>query len=654
MKTGNKYLWLGLILVITMIAYLPVLQNNSFVWDDEGYITNNPLVLSFDLKGIFSANVMGNYHPVTVFVLALEHLVFGMNAEAYHIFHLLLHLVNILLVYLVINKLSRRTEVALVTALLFGIHPLHVESVAWLSGLKDLLFTGFFLGSWFCYLKYLENSQRKFYFLTLLLFLLSLLSKPVAVTLPVVLLLSDFYLSRRLVAGVWLEKLPFFMLSIVFGILAMATQKSSGNLPGLDFNVFQQLTLAAYGFVNYLIKLVLPFQLSAFYPYPFGHNDPFPVLWYVYPLLLVVLAVLVIYSLKKSKLVFFTAAFFFVNVALVLQWLPVGKAIMADRYSYLPSLAVFFLAAEGLYLLWHRKLKWLVIIITTLYPLYFILYTFHRSEVWKNEISLWNDVVSKFENVPLAYLNRGIAYARLNVYDLAISDLNKAIQLDSDNSKANKNMAKAYFNRGNLYLDKRQVGKALDDFTKSLEINPQNPKAFYNRGNVYAELGESANAVADYTRAIELNPEDARPYINRGMVYGGMKEYEKALMDFDKAELIQPNNPDTHFNRGLVYMNHGEYDKSIPAFSKAIELNPEDAEAWFNRGYLLITMKRYKEAAEDFSKLVGLNPADPRGFYYRGLALYYSSEEKSARNDLNHAAALGYQPAKDFLKVLPD
>lgn len=652
MKTGNKYFWLGLILGITLIAYLPVLQNNSFVWDDEGYITNNPYVLNFDLKGILSANVMGNYHPVTVLVLALEHLVFGMNAEAYHIFHLLLHLINVLLVYIVINKLSRRPEVALVTALLFGIHPLHVESVAWLSGLKDLLFTGFFLGSWFCYLKYLDNSQKKFYFLTLLLFLLSLLSKPVAVTLPVVLLLTDFYRCRRLFAGVWLEKLPFFMLSIVFGILAVATQKSSGNLPGLDFNVFQQLTLAAYGFVNYLIKLVLPFQLSAFYPYPFGHNDPFPVLWYVYPLLLVVLAVLVIYSLKKSKLVFFTAAFFAVNVALVLQWLPVGKAIMADRYSYLPSLAFFFLAAEGLFLLWQKNKKWMVIPVVGFFTFLFSFLTFQRSEVWESEISLWNDVLSKYEKVPLAYLNRGIAWAKAKNMDKAIEDIGKAIQLDTDYSKANKNLAKAYYNRGNMYMNRRELDKALDDFNKSVEMSPDNPRAWFNRGNVYSEMEEYKKALADYTKAIELDPKEAKPYINRGLVYGNLKEYDKALKDFEKADQISPNNPETHFNRGLLYMNIGEYEKSIPAFSRSLELNTGDAEAYFNRGYMLVTLKRYKEATEDFSKLISLNPTDPRGYYYRGLASFYSADKIRAEEDMTRSAGMGYPPAKEFLRVL--
>jgi tetratricopeptide (TPR) repeat protein len=404
--------------------------------------------------------------------------------------------------------------------------------------------------------------------------------------------------------------------------------------------------------VNYLVKLVFPFNLSAFYPYPIGNNDTFPVLWYAFPLLLFALGILVLYSLRKTKLIFFSTAFFVVTIALVLQWLPVGKAIMADRYSYLPSLALFFLAADGLYILWKKNLKWMVIPIIGFFTVLFSFFTYQRSEVWESEIALWNDVLTKHENVQLAYLNRGIAWARMNNFDKAIGDLSKAIQIDFDYSKDGKKTARAYFNRGNLYLDKQEWDKALHDFTKSVELNPQNSKVYYNRGNVWSELGETEKALADYSKAIELDPEDHNPYINRALAYGIQNEYDKALKDFDRADQLRPNNPETHFNRGLLFMNRGEYDKSIQAFSRTIELNPRDAEAYFNRGYILITLKKYKEATTDFSKLISLEPADPRGYYYRGLACYYSADRKQAEADMARAAGMGYQPAMDFLKVL--
>jgi tetratricopeptide (TPR) repeat protein len=655
MRTDNKYLLLGIILLITLISYWPVLQNQSFVWDDEGYITNNPVVQSFQLKEIFTANVMGNYHPVTVLVMAVEYFFFGMKATGYHIINLLLHLLNVLLVFYLVVQLSRKTEVALVAALLFGIHPMHVESVAWISGLKDLLYTAFFLGSWIVYLKFLTSTKRKCYFLSLLLFLLSLLSKPMAVTLPVALLLTDFFLCRKMNRSVWLEKVPFFLLSLLFGFLAISTQKSSGNLSLLDFTVPQQWTFASFGFVSYLVKLFFPVKLCAFYPYPVNHPDAFPVIWYGYLAIVIALIILVFYSLRITKTIFFGFGIFAVTLFLVLQWLPVGKAIMADRYSYLPSLAIFFLAAEGFYLLWQKNFKWIAIPILGFFTFLFSLFTFQRSEVWKSEITLWNDVLSKYENVPLAYLNRGIAFAKANEMDKAIEDIGKAIQLDTNYPKAyNNNFAKAYYNRGNMYLNAGKSDMALKDFDKCIELNPGYVQAYFNRGNIHSDNAEYDKALADYSKAIELDPQEAKPYINRGFVYGMIKEYEKALKDFEKADKINPGNPETHFNRGIVYVNMGEYEKAVEAYTESLALNPNDAEAFFNRGYILIMLKKYKEAITDFTKVIELHPDDPRGFYYRGLAEYYSADQQSAVNDLKKASGLGYKPAEDFLRILSE
>jgi protein O-mannosyl-transferase len=652
MRTDRSVWILGLVLLTTLISYWPVLHNGSFVWDDEGYITNNPLVQSFQFKEIWSANVMGNFHPLTVLVLAIEYFFFGMNATCYHIFHLLLHLLNVLLVYTLVVQLSRKKDAALVAALLFGIHPMHVESVAWLSELKDLLYAAFFIGSWILYLKYLDDSKRKRYFIALFLFLLSLLSKPAAVVLPVILLLTDFYQGRKLTKSIWIEKIPFFILSFIFGILTLSTQKTSGNLPGLDFTVLQQLTLACFGFISYLVKILFPFQLSAFYPYPVSNQGAFSVFWYVYPVILFTAAICVFYSLRKTKLIFFATVFFTITLFLVLQWMPVGKAIMADRYSYIPSIAVFFLAGEGFHHLWTKKLKWLSILILIVFMLFFSVKTFSRCSVWKNEITLWDDVLSHFNNVPLAWLNRGIAYAKINELDKAIDDISKAIQLDSDYSKADRNLAKAYYNRGNMYMNNRELNKAVYDFGKSIEINPENPRVYYNRGNVFSDLQEYEKALTDYSKAIELDPSDAKPYINRGMVYGSLKQFDKALNDFEKAEKVSPNSEETLFNRGLLYMNMGNYENAIQTFSKFLQLNPQDGEALYHRGYLLFLVKKYPEAIVDFSEVIQMNPDDPRCLFYRGLARYYSSEQQAAEQDLKQAAEMGYSPAQDFIRAL--
>ena len=253
---------LFIIVLISFIVYLPVLQNGFVNLDDDKYIQNNPMLAAFNLNEIFSRFVEGNYHPFTMLIYSVEYQFFGLNAEGYHAVNLLLHLLNVILVFYVVLYLSNKTEVALVASLLFGIHPLHVESVAWASELKDLLYTFFFLSGWICYLRYLKESKTKLYIYCLLLFLLSLMSKAMAVSLPVVLLLTDYFKGRKLNAKVWLEKIPFFTLSILCGVVAIFAQKSMGAIQDLDvFPLFQRMVFACYSFITYLFKLFIPVDL---------------------------------------------------------------------------------------------------------------------------------------------------------------------------------------------------------------------------------------------------------------------------------------------------------------------------------------------------------------------------------------------------------
>jgi tetratricopeptide (TPR) repeat protein len=613
----QNYLLLGLILVITVGSYWPVFHN-GFVWDDEGYILNNQLIKALDLKSIFSGYVMGNYHPLTILALAVEYRVFGLNATGYHAVNLLFHLLNVVLVFLIASHISRNNLVALITALLFGIHPLHVESVAWATGLKDLLYSFFFLLSWFCYLKYFSERHKRFYVFAFVSFLLSLLSKAMAVSLPLILLLSDYLYGRKMNKTAWLEKVPFFLLSVVFGIIAIIAQKSSGSIPDVTFPFFRRIIFASYGYITYLIKLVFPVHLSAFYPYQVGNTDPVPFMYYAYPVLCIALAAIAFISLRFSRKIFFGLGFFTLTVFLVLQLLPVGRAIMADRYSYIPSIGILFLAGEGFEMIRRKNLNLVAVLLISAFVIFFSVSSYARCGIWKNDITLWNDVINQYEKVPSAYLNRGIAYARENNYDKAIEDISKAIQLDMNNTNAFNNGAKAYYNRGNMYASERKFDMALKDFDKCIELNPKYKQAYFNRGNIYSDRQEYGQAMADFSKAIELDPGEAKPYLNRGFIYGIRKEYVKALDDFDRA----------------------------------ISLDPGNADAFFNKGYVLILMANYSEAIRNLTQSVRIRPNDPAALFYRGQAAYYSGNREAALADLRQAAGWGYKPAEELMKAI--
>src|SRR5260221_4849122 len=497
-KKTSTLLWIiPFILLITLLVYIPSFKG-AFVWDDNNYIQNNPLITSIDLKVLFSNYVMGNYHPLTMLGYAIEYQFFGLNATGYHVINLLLHLVNVLLVFYTVFYLSNKTIVALIASLLFGIHPMHVESVAWTSELKDLLYSFFFLASYIFYLKYVKEQNKNFYSFSLLLFLCSLLSKGMAVSLPVVLLLTDYFKGRKITRQTIIEKLPFFLLAIIFGIVAVLAQKSSSSIQEItSFTFFQRIVFASYGFITYLFKLVLPFNLSAFYPYPIKTGESLPAYYYFFPLLLLILVVLAIYSFRFSKKIFYSIGFFTATVFLVLQLLPVGDAVMADRYSYIPSIGLFYLAGEGFYWLWNRNSKMFSVILATAFTIFFSIGTYARCRVSENGLSLWSDVIDKHPKVAVAYNNRGGTLLNEKKYEEAISDFSKAIELRPD-------FYDAYNNRGILLADMQRNEEALKDYNKAIEFGPNHAQVYSNRGLLLMKFNKYKEALADFNKAIEL------------------------------------------------------------------------------------------------------------------------------------------------------
>ena len=439
-KTGKSNQWiyysLGVILLISFVIYLPVFNNKLLAWDDDLYIKNNPLIYSMNLKEIFSQYVMGNYHPLTILTFAIEYQFFGLNETGYHAVSLLLHLLNVVLVFYSINLLVNKPTVALVASLLFGIHPLHVESVAWAAELKDLLYTFFFLASYIVYLKYLTSEQKKLYVFSLLLFCLSLLSKAMAASLPVVLLLTDYFKGRKINAKALLEKVPFVLLSIGFGVVAIWAQKSSGATEVVNFGLLERIVFACYGFSTYIVQLFFPLHLSAYYPYPIKSTESVPAHYYLYPALFIVMMIALFYSLRSTKKFFFGVGFFAITIFLVLQLLPVGGAIMADRYSYIPSIGIFYLAGEGFNLLLNKKLRVPAFALLAIITVLFSVRTYTRSTIWKDDLTLWNDVISQDQTVPIAYNNRGLIYLNQGKNDTALRDFNKAIDLKPDYATA--------------------------------------------------------------------------------------------------------------------------------------------------------------------------------------------------------------------------
>lgn len=593
-KNEKKYQWvIPSILIITGLAFLPVLSAGFITLDDNEYVTNNPyLKNASDLKLLLTTPLQGNYHPLTMLSLWVNYLLSGENALSYHLFNLIFHLINCFLVFRLVMLLSRnKTIIAFTTAILFGIHPMHVESVAWVSERKDVLYGLFFLAGLISYLKYVDTNSRKQYLLTILFLVLSLLSKPAAVIFPAALLCIDFFRSRKLTSKLILEKTPFFVLAAAMGILTFVAQKEAGATGAVEFGIANRILFGFYGIMMYIVKLFLPFNLSAFYSFP-AVNQSLPVEYYIGPLFFVALAVLFFYTRRNYRVISFGILFYLINLLLVLQFIPVGSAVMSERYTYIPYIGLFYIAgwlidryASGNI----SKANYIIVPVTLL----FTVLTFRQASVWHDSSTFWDHAI-KVAPSAKAYANRAMMLRDEKKYDLAIDYYNKALQMNIVDYES-------YGNRGNVYLSLNKPELAFQDYRKALSLKPGYHPALDNMGVQFAMLGQFDSAMKYSTLAINAKPDYKPAYSNRALTLMELKRYEEAIKDWEKFLQYEPGAMDIYNLIGTCYQQTGKYEESVAAITKAINAIP-DATFYLNRAVSLNALKKTDAARQDALK----------------------------------------------------
>jgi protein O-mannosyl-transferase len=641
MRSKEFYLIPFFILVLTFLAYLPSLKNQFTNWDDPLYVLNNSMIRNFSIENIgriFSEYCVGNYHPLTMLSLSFDYAIGNLGPESYHRTNLILHLANTFLVFIFIYLLFQKMGMATIVSVLFGVHTIHVESVAWVSERKDVLYTFFFLFSLILYLRYVKEDKAKFYWFSLILFFLSILSKGMAVSFTISLIAIDFFLGRRLIdKKVMLEKIPFLILSIIFGIVAIIAQNLDPKVEDVSHhNIIFRIIFACYGFVNYMIKLILPIDLSTFYPYPDQHDLPF-VFW-LCPFIALGITGLIVYSLKKRKDIFFGFTFFLINVFLVLQLLPVGRAIMADRYTYIPSIG-FFIMVAGTYKLLIQKntaLKPILIGVLAAYTIFLSTLTYKHSKVWRDSLTLWTYTIKDHPS-DIAYYNLGDAYDNLGKYQTAIENYNKAIAL-------NPLYAMAYNNRGVAQIGFKKYDASMLDFSKAISIDPNCAGAYYNRGNLWSNFNKMEKAIADFTKALTIDTSYADAYVHRANTWNHLNKPEKAVADYDKALSLDPFHPEVLNNRGLSKRILRDDTGAMLDFNKAISIDPANADAYYNRGNVWIDLSDPEKALSDFNKVLSVVPSHSGAFagalISRGLIKRRLKDYEGAMKDFDKAISI--------------
>lgn len=526
--------------LITAVCLWPALKNGFVNWDDEYYVVSNALLRGPQWIGIFTRPVVSNYHPLTVLSLAANYAISGTEPWSYVLFNLLLHLANTVLVFWFAYLLSdKKRWVALFTALLFGIHPMHVESVVWISEIKDVLYTLFFLLSLIAYWKYLETNRSTEYWACFLLFACSLLSKPAAIVLPLVLLLLDYWKERPFTRRVVLEKIPFFLVSGLFAVITLKLQSVTA-MTSLDLYPFWvRLFFASYAIIVYLAWFFVPHPLSAFHPFPIpGHLG-----WTIYlsPIFLLAL-IFLIWHFRKNRLVVFGLLFFLINILLVLQLVPIGFTIVSERYTYVPYIGLAFLVT--MIVTRNVSAKRFIPAATGAVVVFsaFGFLSFKRTEVWKDSDSLWTDVINRYPNASLPRADRAqFNYSRAITmeptqaepfFQRVIDDCTVVINHEADNAKAKeKDDRSMYYMRGVAFSSLKQYENALADFNACLSINRDDNEALYQRGTLLVNhYKKYAEALADFDRAIQINPQ-GRYYLNRSICHYKLGELANAVAD---------------------------------------------------------------------------------------------------------------------------
>ncbi|MBX2972734.1 MAG: glycosyltransferase family 39 protein [Flavobacteriales bacterium] len=530
------------LLVLALMVYGGAARNGLLNWDDNFYITENPHLrdLSWNgLRNIFGAYLVGNYHPLTLLSYALEYAFAGrVDPALMHTTNIVLHAINGVLVFLLGKRLLNDHWGGVLVALLFALHPMHVESVAWIAERKDLLYTFFLLLSLLCYMRFMRERRGGMYALSLLLFTCSLLSKSAAAAMAPLLFVIDQLQGRSVTLRSALEKLPFFGLAVIFGIVALSSQSVAMEESfAPHFSWSQRPLIALYALAFYTVRFFVPYGQSAMHPYPLDPGDPIaPLVGPAIGVALVMGGALLLAWRNRAywPLVCGGLLFYVITLAMVLQLFPVGRAIVAERYTYVPYIGLSLIVVKLSLDLWrgakgtsHRIALLPALLLVAALPVHAGL-TIHRIAVWKDSYSLFTDILGRYPDDDLTYYNRGLTSFHDGDMKGAIKDYDACVLHRPDR-------ASCYFNRGLAYKELGNMDAVIRDMGLALEHGPGNANAYRNRGNAKAMAQDYEGSIADFTRALHYTPGDTDLLVNRGLSHFLSRSVEQACADWDRA-----------------------------------------------------------------------------------------------------------------------
>lgn len=665
-------LLISMLLILAILVAYGQARNIDFVgYDDELYITENLNVQEgLTVKGLnwaFTTFYSANWHPLTWLSHMIDCELYGLNPMGHHWTNLILHMANTILLFLVLKLMTGTIWRSAFVAALFALHPLHVESVAWVSERKDVLSTFFGLLMIGAYYHYVKTPDVKYYLMVMVLFSLGLMAKPMLVTFPFVLLLLDYWplkrfqfkndLSVHSAGGAFtafqgffrliLEKIPLFIPVVISCVLTFLAQKSGGavkTLAGLSLKL--RITNALVSYVSYILKTIWPSNLSIFYPHP-GSGLP---AWRISGAVLVIVVAifLSIRSLKKYPYIMVGMFWYLVTLIPVIGLVQVGNQAMADRYTYIPLIGFFIIVVWGisdLSLKWRYK-KIFLGILTVIILLVMVVCTSYQLSYWKNGITLFEHAIEATENNYKAQNNLGTAYASVDI-DKAIFHYKEALKIKPD-------YVTSLYNLGTAILKKGNYDEAALYFTKALKIDPRRAGARLNLANVLSEQGRYDEAISHYNEIMKADSNNTDARMNLANMLFIQGKYDEAVSHYNEIIKTDSENADVHCNLAYVLSAKGKLDEAVLHYNEAITIQPKHEKAHYNLGNIMLKQGRLKKAFAHFAEVIKIKPDYVQAYNKIGLILLKQRKFNKARVFFSKALQINpnYSEARNNLEML--
>ncbi len=578
--------------LVVFLVFSPALRNNFIHYDDADYVTDNPHVKAgLTVAGVawaFTTGHAANWHPLTWISHMADCELYGLKPWGHHLTNILLHSLSTVLLFLALRRMTGANWRSLIVALVFGLHPLRVESVAWLAERKDVLSTFFWMLTMLAYLRYVRESKARspkskvFYGLALLCFACGLMSKPMLVTLPFVLLLLDWWPLQRICdlqgektarpgsispGRAALEKLPFLALAMGSSVVTFLVQQR-GDVMSVDVSLILRLENAMVSYCRYLGKLFWPLDLAVFYPHPL--HWPAGVIAMCGLILLVISGFA--FALRKSRPYFAVGWCWFLGTLVpAIGLVQVGSQSMADRYSYVPTIGIIFIFVWGGFEFLKRvpRAKSVAVAALSAGIIGCIFLTTRQIGYWQDSETLFRHALAVTTNNPVALLNLGEAVSGRGQAEEALAYYREALRIQPGYFEAMNNI-------GVQLIKLQRVGEAIPVLKDALKAQDA-PIAHNNLGQALSDAGDYDAAIEQFRAALKLRPDYPNAQANWGLALAGKRQVDEAIPHFQEAIRLDPYHFDAQNNLGIAYYAKGRYDNAIIQFRNALRIKPNDA-----------------------------------------------------------------------------